>query len=91
MPVLRLLLSVSAQAKSHKARGVPGIAHNETNDLALKILLCRGETQVTERGDIHLSDATVYFRMAKSRSQTLNAQSGIRKGKTTSWTELVAV
>ncbi|EKM0371045.1 DUF2541 family protein [Cronobacter turicensis] len=43
MLVLRLLLSPSAQAKSHKARGVPGIPDNETNDLALKILVCRGK------------------------------------------------
>ncbi|ELY3595550.1 DUF2541 family protein [Cronobacter turicensis] len=40
---------------------------------------------------MHLSGATIYYRMAKSRSQTLNAQSEIRKGKTTSWTELVVV
>ncbi|NDO80632.1 hypothetical protein CJP72_07555 [Citrobacter sp. NCU1] len=83
-----LLLSLSVQANGHKALGVIVIPRNETNDLALKIPVCRvvKRLQLTaERGDLNLSGATVYFKAAKSSSQTLNVPSEIKEGITTNW------
>lgn len=83
-----LLLSLSVQANDHKALGVIAMPRNETNDLALKIPVCRvvKRLQLTaEHGDLNLSGATVYFKAAKSSSQTLNVPSEIKEGTTTDW------
>jgi len=83
-----LLLSLSVQANDHKVLGVVAMPRNETNDLALKIPVCRvvKRLQLTaEHGDLNLSGATVYFKMAKSSSQTLNVPSEIKEGTTTDW------
>lgn len=83
-----LLLGLSVQANDHKALGVIAMPRNETNDLALKIPVCRvvKRLQLTaEHGDLNLSGATVYFKAAKSSSQTLNVPSEIKEGTTTDW------
>lgn len=83
-----LLLSLSVQANDHKALGVIAMPRNETNDLALKIPVCRviKRLQLTaEHGDLNLSGATVYFKAAKGSSQTLNVPSEIKEGTTTDW------
>ena len=83
-----LLLSLSVQANDHKALGVVAMPRNETNDLTLKIPVCRvvKRLQLTaEHGDLNLSGATVYFKAAKSSSQTLNVPSEIKEGTTTDW------
>lgn len=59
---------------------------NATNDLALKIPVCRIIKRLqlsAEHGDISLSGATVYFKAAKSSSQSLNVPSSIKEGSTT--------
>lgn len=83
-----LLLSLSVQANDHKVLGVVAMPRNETNDLALKIPVCRviKRLQLTaEHGDLNLSGATVYFKAAKSSNQTLNVPSEIKEGTTTDW------
>ncbi|WP_336220670.1 DUF2541 family protein [Citrobacter amalonaticus] len=83
-----LLLSLSVQANDHKALGVVAMPRNETNDLALKIPVCRvvKRLQLTaEHGDLNLSGTTVYFKAAKNSSQTLNVPSEIKEGATTDW------
>lgn len=83
-----LLLSLSVQANDHKALGVVAMPRNETNDLALKIPVCRVIKRIqlsAEHGDLNLSGATVYFKAAKSSSQTLNVPAEIKEGTTTDW------
>jgi len=83
-----LLLSLSAQANDHKALGVVAMPRNGTNDLALKIPVCRviKRLQLTaEHGDISLSGTNVYFKAAKSSSQMLSVPSSIKEGSTTDW------
>ena len=83
-----LLLSLSVQANDHKALGVVAMPRNETNDLALKIPVCRVIKRIqlsAEHGDLNLSGATVYFKMAKISSQTLNVPAEIKEGTTTDW------
>lgn len=83
-----LLLSLSVQANDHKALGVVAMPRNETNDLALKIPVCRVVKRLqlsAEHGDLNLSGVTVYFKAAKSSSQTLNVPSEIKEGTTTDW------
>lgn len=83
-----LLLSLSVQANDHKVLGVVAMPRNETNDLPLKIPVCRVVKRLqlsAEHGDLNLSGATVYFKMAKSSSQTLNVPSEIKEGTTTDW------
>jgi len=83
-----LLLSLSVQANDHKALGVVAMPRNETNDLALKIPVCRVIKRIqlsAEHGDLNLSGATIYFKVAKSSSQTLNVPAEIKEGTTTDW------
>lgn len=83
-----LLLSLSVQANDHKVLGVVTMPRNATNDVALKIPVCRvikGLQLSAEHGDISLSGATVHFKMAKSGSQWLNVPSEIKEGTTTDW------
>ncbi|HCM7228895.1 TPA: DUF2541 family protein [Klebsiella aerogenes] len=86
--LIGLLLSLSAQANDHKVLGVIAMPHNETNDLALKIPVCRVVKRLqlsAEHGDLSLSGATVYFKAVKSSNQTLNVPSEIKEGTTTDW------
>lgn len=83
-----LLLSLSVQANDHKVLGVVAMPRNATNDLALKIPVCRVVKRLqlsAEHGDISLSGATVYFKMAKSASQSLSVPTSIKEGTTTDW------
>ncbi|EGL5403241.1 DUF2541 family protein, partial [Salmonella enterica] len=83
-----LALSSVAHANDHKILGVIAMPRNETNDLALKIPVCRivKRIQLTaDHGDIELSGASVYFKTARSASQNLNVPSSIKEGQTTGW------
>lgn len=81
-----LALSSVAYANDHKILGVIAMPRNETNDLALKIPVCRivKRIQLTaDHGDIELSGASVYFKTARSASQNLNVPSSTKEGQTT--------
>ncbi|EDN6953532.1 DUF2541 family protein [Salmonella enterica] len=83
-----LALSSVAYANDHKILGVIAMPRNETNDLALKIPVCRivKRIQLTaDHGDIELSGASVYFKTARSASQNLNVPSSIKEGQMTGW------
>lgn len=71
---ISLLLCCTAQANNHKILGVIAMPRNETNDLALKLPVCRivKRIQLTaDHGDLQLSGAAVYFKAARSASQSL--------------------
>jgi hypothetical protein len=83
-----LLLSLSVQANDHKALGMIAIPRKITNDLSLKIPVCRviKRLQLTaEYGDISLNGATIYFKTTKSSSQTINVPPSIKEGMSTNW------
>ena len=83
-----LLLASSACANDHKTLGVIALPRNETNDLTLKLPVCRviKRIQLTaDRGDIQLSGATVYFKASNSASQNLSVPSTIKEGATSDW------
>lgn len=85
---LSTVLITSASANDHKILGVVAMPRNETNDLTLKLPVCRviKRIQLTaDRGDIQLSGATVYFKASNSASQSLNVPSTIKQGATTDW------
>ena len=85
---ISLLLCCTAQANNHKILGVIAMPRNETNDLALKLPVCRivKRIQLTaDHGDLQLSGASVYFKAARSASQSLNIPSEIKEGQTTDW------
>ncbi|VEA21486.1 UPF0412 protein yaaI Flags: Precursor [Salmonella enterica subsp. enterica] len=87
-PAFGLALSSVAHANDHKILGVIAMPRNETNDLTLKIPVCRivKRIQLTaDHGDIELSGASVYFKTARSASQSLNVPSSIKEGQTTGW------
>uniref|UniRef100_UPI002040317E DUF2541 family protein n=1 Tax=Enterobacter hormaechei TaxID=158836 RepID=UPI002040317E len=72
----------------HKILGFVAMPRNETNDLTLKLPVCRviKRIQLTaDRGDVQLSGATVYFKASNSASQSLNVPSTIKQGATTDW------
>ncbi|MDM4210212.1 DUF2541 family protein [Klebsiella spallanzanii] len=86
--ILSIALITSASANDHKILGVVAMPRNETNDLTLKLPVCRviKRIQLTaDRGDVQLSGATVYFKASNSPSQSLNVPSTIKQGTTTSW------
>ncbi|CAM3249292.1 hypothetical protein SB6411_05013 [Klebsiella spallanzanii] len=86
--ILSIALITSASANDHKILGVVAMPRNETNDLTLKLPVCRviKRIQLTaDRGDVQLSGATVYFKASNSASQSLNVPSTIKQGTTTSW------
>lgn len=86
--ILSIALITSASANDHKILGVVAMPRNETNDLPLKLPVCRviKRIQLTaDRGDVQLSGATVYFKASNSASQSLNVPSTIKQGTTTSW------
>ena len=85
---ISLLLCCTAQANDHKLLGVIAMPRNETNDLALKLPVCRIVKRIhlsADHGDLQLSGASVYFKAARSASQSLNIPSEIKEGQTTDW------
>ncbi|WP_195440944.1 DUF2541 family protein [Klebsiella oxytoca] len=85
---LSATLATSASANDHKILGVVAMPRNETNDLTLKLPICRviKRIQLTaDRGDVQLSDATVYFKVSNSANQSLSVPSTIKEGETTGW------
>ncbi|WP_312269496.1 DUF2541 family protein [Pseudescherichia sp.] len=85
---LGMLLTTTAQANDHKVMGVIAMPRNETSDLALKMPVCRivKRIQLTaDHGDVELSGASVYFKIAKSASQSLSVPSSLKEGQTTDW------
>ena len=85
---ISLLLCCTAQANNHKILGVIAMPRNETNDLALKLPVCRIVKRIqlpADHGDLQLSGAAVYFKAARSASQSLNIPSEIKEGQTTDW------
>ena len=86
--ILGMLLTSMAQANDHKVMGVIAMPRNETSDLALKMPVCRVVKRIqltAEHGDIDLSGASVYFKTAKSASQSLSVPSSLQEGQTTDW------
>ncbi len=66
---LGLMLCNTAQANDHKILGVIAMPRNETNDLALKLPVCRVVKRIqltADHGDLQLSGASVYFKAARS-------------------------
>ncbi|MDU5454818.1 DUF2541 family protein [Pseudescherichia vulneris] len=85
---LGMLLTSTAQANDHKVMGVIAMPRNETSDLALKMPVCRVVKRIqltADHGDIDLSGASVYFKTAKSASQSLSVPSSLKEGQTTDW------
>ncbi|EFG1227018.1 DUF2541 family protein [Escherichia albertii] len=85
---LGLMLCNTAQANNHKILGVIAMPRNETNDLALKLPVCRVVKRIqltADHGDLQLSGASVYFKTARSASQSLSVPSEIKEGQTTNW------
>ncbi|XHA17698.1 DUF2541 family protein [Citrobacter farmeri] len=83
-----VLFTTSAQANDHKVLGVIAMPRNETNDLALKIPVCRPVKRIqlaTDHGDVQLSGASVYFKASRSANQSLNVPHLIKEGQTTAW------
>lgn len=83
-----LIMTASAQANDHKTLGVIALPRNETNDLTLKLPICRVVKRIkitVSRGDAELSGASVYFKAARSSSQSLNVPSSLKEGTTTNW------
>ncbi len=86
--ILGMLLTSTAQANDHKVMGVIAMPRNETSDLALKMPVCRVVKRIqltADHGDIDLSGASVYFKTAKSVSQSLSVPSSLKEGQTTDW------
>ena len=85
---ISLMLCCTAQANDHKLLGVIAMPRNETNDLALKLPVCRIVKRIqlsSDHGDLQLSGASVYFKAARSASQSLNIPSEIKEWQTTDW------
>ncbi|POU04141.1 MULTISPECIES: DUF2541 family protein [Enterobacteriaceae] len=85
---LGMLLTTTAQANDHKVMGVIAMPRNETSDLALKMPVCRVVKRIqltADHGDVELSGASVYFKTAKSASQSLSVPSSLKEGQTTDW------
>ena len=86
--LLSAALITSVSANDHKILGVVAMPRNETNDLTLKLPVCRviKRIQLTaDRGDVQLSGATVYFKASNSASQNLSVPSTIKEGATSDW------
>ncbi|EGT3574702.1 DUF2541 family protein [Citrobacter sp. ANG330] len=82
------LLTTSVQANDHKVLGIIAMPRNETNDLALKIPVCRPVKRIqltSGHGDVQLSGASVYFKASRSANQSLNIPHLIKEGQTTEW------
>ncbi|AOI28480.1 DUF2541 family protein [Citrobacter freundii] len=86
--LMGLLLSSAAHANDHKVLGVIAMPRNETNDLTLKLPVCRVVKRIqltADHGDLQLSGTSVYFKAARMSSQSLNVPSSIKEGQTTNW------
>ena len=91
---ISLMLCCTAQANDHKILGVIAMPRNETNDLALKLPVCRIVKRIqlsADHGDLQLSGASIYFKATRSASQTLNIPSEIKEGQTTTGSTLTAI
>lgn len=91
---ISLMLCCTAQANDHKLLGAIAMPRNETNDLALKLPVCRIVKRIqlsADHGDLQLSGASVYFKAARSASQSLNIPSEIKKGKPLTGSTLTAI
>ncbi len=91
---ISLMLCCTAQANDHKILGVIAMSRNETNDLALKLPVCRIVKRIqlsADHGDLQLSGASIYFKATRSASQTLNIPSEIKKGKPLTGSTLTAI
>ena len=87
-------LITSASANDHKILGVVAMPRNETNDLTLKLPVCRviKRIQLTaDRGDIQLSGATLYFKASNSASQNISVPSTIQEGQPPTGLTLIAI
>jgi len=83
-----LLINLPAMANDHKAMGIVAMPRNETNDLTLKMPICRVVKRIqikAEHGDVQLSGASVYFNVSRSASQSLNVPPTIKEGESTNW------
>lgn len=83
-----LLINLPAMANAHKAMGIIAMPRNETNDLTLKMPVCRVVKRIqikAEHGDVQLSGASVYFKALRNASQSLNVPSTIKEGESTGW------
>ena len=86
--ILGVSIITSATANDHKILGVIAMPRNETNDLTLKLPVCRVVKRIqlsAERGDVQLSGATVCFKASRGASHTLNVPAGIKEGSTSGW------
>ena len=86
--LLSAALITSVSANDHKILGVVAMPRNETNDLTLKLPVCRVIKRIkltADRGDIQLSGATVYFKASNSASKNLSVPSTIKEGATSDW------
>ena len=86
--LMGLLLSSAAHANDHKVLGMIAMPRNATNDLTLRIPVCRVVKRIqltADRGDIKLNGASVYFKAVRTSSQSLNVPSSIKEGQTTNW------
>ena len=75
--ILSVSVITSAAANDHKILGVIAMPRNETNDLTLKLPVCRVVKRIqlsAERGDIQLSGATVYFKASHGASSHIKAK-----------------
>lgn len=86
--LMGLLLSSAAHANDHKVLGMVAMPRNATNDLTLRIPVCRVVKRIqltADRGDIKLNGASVYFKAVRTSSQSLNVPSSIKEGQTANW------
>ena len=70
--LMGLLLSSAAHANDHKVLGMIAMPRNATNDLTLRIPVCRVVKRIqltADRGDIKLNGASVYFKAVRTSSQ----------------------
>lgn len=86
--LLGLLTSLPALANDHKVMGIIAMPRNDTNDLTLKMPVCRIVKRIqikVDHGDVQVSGASVYFKASRSASQSLNVPSTLKEGDTTDW------
>lgn len=91
--LMGLLLSSAAHANDHKVLGMIAMPRNATNDLTLRIPVCRVVKRIqltADRGDIKLNGASVYFKAVRTSSQSLNVPSSIKEDKRPTGSLLIA-
>lgn len=86
-----LAMISSAYANDHKALGVIAFPRNDTNDLTLKLPVCRVVKRIqleVGHGDVHIDGATAYFKVGGGTSQNLSVPADIKEGSTTDWIDI---